>query len=269
MNCERTTALLVDRWTGRLGQTEEEELQAHLRKCGACRSEATELSALWERLGGLPEEEPGPRLAARFRVMLEAYREGREARRSWLQNLDVWFGRWLPQRPALQAALGVLLLATGLWVGRSLGPAERHEIAELSEQVHHLRTLVAVSLLQQPSAGDRLRGVSWSYQLSDPDGDVVEALVEALNRDPNVNVRLAAVDALSRFADREAVRRELLLSLSRANSPLVQIALIDLMVERREREAMPVLQRMAADAGLLREVRDRARRGLQQMGKEG
>jgi hypothetical protein len=102
---------------------------------------------------------------------------------------------------------------------------------ELREEVRHTRQLVALSLLQQQSASERLKGVDWSNRMTRPDPQVLSALLHTVNYDQNVNVRLAALDALHQSANNEMVRRGLVESLDRQTSPLVQIALIDLLVE--------------------------------------
>jgi hypothetical protein len=62
-----------------------------------------------------------------------------------------------------------------------------------------MRELVALTAGQQ-SASERLRGVSWANQVESSDGQVLAALLDSVNHDPNVNVRLAAADALRTFA---------------------------------------------------------------------
>ncbi len=69
-----------------------------------------------------------------------------------------------------------------------------------------MRQLVTLSLLQQQSASERLRGVDYAYRVDQSDTQVLAALLHAVNHDPNVNVRLAAVDALRKFAGSPAVR---------------------------------------------------------------
>jgi len=80
-----------------------------------------------------------------------------------------------------------------------------------------MKQMVMLSLLKQQSASERLRGVNWSYQIEQPDEQVLSALLRALDSDPNVNVRLAAVDALQQFARRALVKKGLL-DHCRANS---------------------------------------------------
>jgi HEAT repeat protein len=84
--------------------------------------------------------------------------------------------------------------------------------------------------------------------------------------DPNVNVRLAAVDALQQFAGDAMVRKGLLRSLAEQKSPLVQIELITLMVDLKEKESVPVLKQLLEKQELNSDVRESAERGLQKLG---
>ena len=124
---------------------------------------------------------------------------------------------------------------------------------------------MAVSLLDQRSPSERIRGVNLSYGIEQPDTQTLTKLLDALNSDPNVNVRLAAVNALYLFRDNEIVREGLVKSLSRQSSPLVQVALIDLMVDIRERQAIDALKQLIQDEELTPEVKQRAEQSIQQL----
>lgn len=143
--------------------------------------------------------------------------------------------------------------------------ASGSEIAQLQGQVESLRQLVALSLLQEQSPSARLRGVNYSYQISQPDPEVEQALLYAVNHDSNVNVRLSAVDALAKFASSGEVRRGLTDSLPVQDSPLVQIALIDLLVQANARESIPMLRKLAEAPDSNEDVRQRAASALQRM----
>ena len=129
-----------------------------------------------------------------------------------------------------------------------------------------MKQLVTLSLLQQQSASDRLRGVEWSYRVAQPDEQVLSALLRALDSDPNVNVRLAAVDALHQFGAEDTARKGLLRSLAEQKSPLVQFELINLMVELKEKRSVPVLKELSQRQDLDPTVRERAEWGLQKLG---
>jgi HEAT repeat protein len=59
------------------------------------------------------------------------------------------------------------------------------------------------------------------------DKRVLTALLDSARSDPNVNVRLAAVDALAGYVDQGAVRTSLMDSLEVETSPLVQLAVLE------------------------------------------
>jgi len=121
-----------------------------------------------------------------------------------------------------------------------------------------MRQMVALSLMQQQSASDRLKGVNWAYRVEQPDTEVLAALLYTVNHDPNVNVRLAAVDALHTFGNSSVATRGLTRAIAKQDSPMVQIALIDQLTDMRDRGAVPALQTLLSDKNANPEVRQRA-----------
>ena len=128
-----------------------------------------------------------------------------------------------------------------------------------------MRQMVALSLMQQQSASERLKGVNWSYQLQQPDREVLTALLDTLMHDPNVNVRLAAIDALRQFGGQPVVRSGVVEALGRQDSPMVQVALIDLVVDLKEKESVDTLRKLIQNEKLNEAVRTRAQKGLQEL----
>src|SRR5205085_6826595 len=118
---------------------------------------------------------------------------------------------WWPRQPALQLGAALALLLLGVFAGhrvQSTPPAQQNgELGELRGELAQMRLMVTLSLMQQQSASERLKGVSWSYQMRQPDREVLMALLDTLTHDPNVNVRLATVDALRQFGEQPVVRR--------------------------------------------------------------
>jgi hypothetical protein len=270
MKCDDVREQLPEYWTGAMDEAGQSEMQAHFASCPACRAEAETLGAIWQKLGAIPEERPGRAMRARFEATLEAYVQGlRQAERgpSTREKLDKWLGGWWPREPVFQFGFAMAFLAVGLLVGYSLTRSSQGggEVAQLREEVHHTRELVALSLLQQQSASERLKGVDWSNSLSQPDPQVLSALLHTVDYDQNVNVRLAALDALHPSASNEMVRRGLIESLNRQKSPLVQIALIDLLVDIRDKEAANPMKGLMQEAGLNPEVKERADWALKQL----
>lgn len=269
MQCETVRAQLADRLTGALPREAVAEIERHLGECANCRAEVESLQAMWGTLGTIESPKPETaRMRARLDVLLDAYDAGRGAELS--SGLRDRLGT--VQRPrwpiyAAQAAAALLLLALGVIVGRqtaSVSPSP--EIEAMREELQGLRHMVTLSLMQQQSASDRLKGVSWSGQIDAPGNEIVQALLDTLMHDPNVNVRLASIDALERFADRDVVRRTAIQAVEAQMSPLVQIALIDFIVKVNERNSVGVLRRLVDDPQVHEAVRARAAWGLQQIG---
>jgi len=244
-----------------------EKLVEHLESCSGCRTEMAELNAVWramESMQSRKEEVPDPAAKARFLEVLEAYRAGMGvAVEMPVRRKTPWL-----MRPAWQAALAAGLLIGGIFAGRYVGAPrqENPEVAQLKGQVESLRQLVALSMMQQQSPGARLRGVSYSEKIAQPDTQVRQALLYAVNHDSNVNVRLSAVDALQKFAGDPEVIRAMSDAIPVQDSPLVQVALIDMLVQMDARSAAPALAQMAANNGVDEVVRQRAAWALDKFG---
>jgi hypothetical protein len=268
MQCEEVRNEFTSYLTDALNEPLRSQVQHHLVLCGACAEEFEQLNRVWSRLGAIPGDEPTPQRRARFDSMLEVYRQGMEdAPAAQGGALHSWFGQWRSRQRLFQFAVGLALVAVGVIGGRSWrAPIQTDsELPQLRAELHSLHQMVALSLLQQQSASERLKGVSWSSRIEQPGDEVRAALLDTLMHDANVNVRLAAVDALRQFGQSPQVRHGLVQALERPNPALVEIAMIDLVVELRETQSVNALRRIATDETLDSAVRQRAEWGLSQL----
>jgi hypothetical protein len=268
MRCEQVQQRLADLLTSGSKAVDDPEVRAHLEDCAACRQEAAALDQLWNGLGRIPSAAPdSTAMRARFASTLEGYEHGREGAAA--SRMSGWLVRWWRQ-PLVQLAAAAVLLALGVAVGRASRPAPAppasDEIASVRSELREMRQMVTLTLMQQQSASDRLKGVSWSSTLERPGGEVVTALLDTLLHDPNVNVRLAAIDALARFAGEQQVRQGAIDALQSASSPMVQIALIDFVVGVRDAGSIATLKKLASDRSLNEAVRLHASQGLERLG---
>ena len=203
MTCEEARLLVAEELGGM--RPASSELNEHLSVCAVCQAEAEDVRGTWQRLGELPEPMPSPWVGTRFYAALDAYQQGAREKQS-----SRW--RFWPSRPMWQVAISCGCLAAGLFTAtlltRTSGGSD--DVAALRKEMAGMRQLVTLSLLQQQSATDRLRGVNWSYRAEPNDMEVLSALLETVNNDSSVNVRLAAVDALGSLGDSPLARRGLL-----------------------------------------------------------
>ena len=266
MRCEDIKKKFPDFLVGDLDQNSAENIQSHIADCTACREELENLSAVWTKLGVLPEEHPSNGLRDRFYGMLEEYKTEMNRERP-LHHLKQFFSslfyRSRSGRPVYQFALGFIPLFIGLTLGYILF-SERQN-ADLRREVQDMQQMLAVSLLDQRSPTERLRGVNLSYGLENPDRKTIEALLDTLNNDSNINVRLAAVNALYLFYNSPTVREGIIQSLSRQNSPFLQLALVDLLVSMKERQALESFKKLVAANELDPKVRQMLEQGIQEL----
>jgi hypothetical protein len=269
MTCEQIERLLPDYFERNLRNEELGEIERHLEQCPSCKEQVV----LWEKLLLLPEEQPSPTLRDRFETMLSAYQEGRWENSSLAAARSSFWPHWLHagafRVPVAGVAAALIFLVIGFQTGRHLSPpnSQQPELAAMQNELVSMRQMVALSLLQQQAASERLQGVTWSTRIDRPDPEILSALLHTLRYDSNVDVRLAALDALRRYSSQPEVRTGLVDALQAKQSPLVQIALIDLFVELRDASVVPHLMRFQQQPDLNPAVRQRAQWGVQQLSR--
>lgn len=259
MKCEDMQSRLPDYWARRLEGGGRIEVELHLGECESCRREAEVLERLWSGLGLIEHPEPSREMRSRFYHTLGAYQQGL-AETPAKKSRD-WFA-WWPKQPALQFGAAAAMLVLGVAAGYGLRPARASapaDVAQLQGEVRQMRQLVALSLLQQQSASERLRGVNFAYQVDSGDEEVLDALLVRLQEDPNVNVRLAAVDAIRKFGKVKEARSGLVAALEDQTSPLVQVAIIDALTELKVRQAVPAIRALETESDIAPVVKERAK----------
>lgn len=259
MSSEEYRLLVPEYLLGHLSPEENSDFEARLHSDSALRMDVEELRHTWASLSDINDAQPSAGLRTRFYERLASATEQSRRRRTRL------FGLW-PMRPAWQAAFTAVIFGTGLLTGLVSRQSSVKEVARLQGEVQQMRQLVALSMLNRQSPSARLEGVSWSSRVQEPDPQVSAALLSALNEDPNVSVRLSAVDALSNLGHDKIIRRQLIESIAGQPSPLVQISLIDALVQVGAREAGPELTAIANDGHYNTNVRQRSVWALQRLG---
>jgi hypothetical protein len=178
---------------------------------------------LWRELENLPQDAaPSQRLRRRFYDELEHADRRMHKRRRWLSLISA---------PGLAAALGCVIIGVMLGLLLRSSPAPEHtELAQLQQQVAILNRNLVLDRLDNDSASKRLLGVIEASDLAGRDPEVMRALLERAVDDRVYSVRSAAIDAIGPRLGTPAVGDELMASLEKAESPLVQLALADLVL---------------------------------------
>lgn len=256
MKCLELEALVPDFLTGSLPAASMQEIESHLRECAACRSELQDLCELWAQLGVMPMVKPSTALRAGFyRMLKDASAQepvGHSVSRRW-RLPDV-------RNTMLQIAAGILLVAGGWLAG--LGSAGHHlqerSNLQLASTESSQGQQIDLSLLEKPNISKRMLGVVLIAKAPVRNASFAEVLLDLLYEDPSVQVRLAAVDALYPYSDVPWIREELEKALFVQNSPLTQMALVDLLKDQKDEGTQKALSSFVQDQRVSPDVRERA-----------
>ena len=279
MNCKEVQAAIIEYLDGALSPAAAAQIKEHLDACSECRQEAEELQVLLTAMKHDNQEMPSPALRENFNTMLQS-ELNMETMANILQDRGIKEGGIKENTPARvipffsslagKVAAAVILVAAGVAIGMAIRPAPETgntpEIAtqrtEVKQMEKEMKEKDMLSLIDDESASQRIKAVSYAEQMANPDQQVIDALFNSLNHDKNVNVRLAALYSLSRFADRRVVRDSLVSSLGIQTEPIIQVVLINLLAEKRETKAIAPIKEIITNKKTLKEVKDAAQKSL-------
>lgn len=174
----------------------------------------------------------------------------------------------LPLKSLCQLAAAVALLAIGYWLGtvQPATPADEQlagntvqsrQLAQIQREVEEMK-----SLLTQNSPSQRIKAVNHVQESPRADDELIQVLIQTMHFDENINVRMAAIQALLHFKDRPLVRNALIQTLHIQTDPNVQLQLIDGLVEMGDKKAVPEMQDLLKDKELQEVVKIRLQQGI-------
>jgi hypothetical protein len=262
MKCENDKEQIT-RWiNNEMTATERNAFELHLSGCAECSQELKAEQRLWNLVGEVPAPQPSADMSTRFWSMLEEYKEKQRPKTNPVSGFIEKLRQLWTLQPGMQLAYTILLVVIGLGFGYFLnrqgensGYANKQEIASLSSQVHEMKEMMMLSLLENPSASERIRGVSYTSEIKSVNKEVIEALFSTLNDDPNVNVRLVTLEALAQYSNDPVVREGLVKSIVQQDSPLMQSALADVMLRLRVKRSVPSFKKLLQQKNLDHSIR--------------
>ena len=189
MRCRKTHEYISRSIDGELSGRQAARLERHLEACGECRALLEDFRAIAGDAAKLDSPEPSDRVWRNIRTGLAAAdlkpaREGLDLTRRPL------FGLSLPaRRYAVVAALAVVLVASGIFVGLRVGrqgiPAgsdrgEKYTLAKLDEAERHYQQ--AIKSLSEAFASEKGALVPQVVELFDRNLSVIDATIQACRR---------------------------------------------------------------------------------------
>ncbi len=271
MNCKDYREQFPLLLSGDLDQQQRDEIEKHLESCAECRLEFEASKKVWELMGEIPQPEPSITMNAGFEAMLSNYKEELISRRNpvteWINMVREYWSLKARPRLAFSVILVIIGLAMGYFLHKPVGSVIYYnsQLESLSSQVSEMKQLMMLSQLQDPSASQRIQAVSYTDDMKNVDTKVIDALFRTLNEDPNVNVRLATLEALAKKADDPRVREGLVRSISSQDSPIMQSAIADIMVRLQEKSSVQSLQKLLSKKDLNQMVKIKIEKSIQKL----
>ncbi|WP_342086276.1 HEAT repeat domain-containing protein [Dyadobacter sp. OTU695] len=249
MNCDYTKGKLTEWLNNNLEKGEQMAINRHLADCVSCQEEFAADKQIWDGMAKIRIPEPKEEMRTNFYTMLEEFKEAEKAAaRFSFQSMMESIREFVVPQWTLQVGFSLLLVGLGWVIGNRTSRSQvdasayQQRIEALASQVQDMKSTMMLSLLENPSATERLRAVSYTSEIAHADDRVLEALFATLNNDPNVNVRLVTLEALTQYAGDASVREGLVKSLALQDSPMVQVALADVMVKLQEKRSVKALK---------------------------
>jgi hypothetical protein len=280
MRCEDIQSVLIDFLDDRMDAIRRQEVVTHLEVCENCRQEESQLRDLLRAVAETPEEQPRSTLRENFNRLMQSATTHATAQTTPGSTETTGLSAETPAKklplhlpavgwnsPVSRVAAAIILLLTGFGIG--LKTANSHDgatptqMAELKNEVRDVKQTLMLSMLKQESASDRIKAVDYAEEIVNPNQQILGALITTLNHDKNVNVRLASLYSLSKFAGNRTVLDSLVVSLNQQTEPIIQIVMISILTQNRAVKAIKPLQDIISNQNTLPAVKDVARKGLQ------
>lgn len=227
-------------------------------------SDLVELQAMEEGVDRLETPMHSRSLDEKFYAMLQA--EKKAASRSSFKWSDFrWSDLFSTEGLIPKLAFASVALMVGLIGGMYLRSPQQKDlqIQRLGEEVGALKEIMMLSMLEKESPTERLKAVSLTHEMDQVSKTVTGALLQTLNNDENVNVRLAALDALRPYSQQSEVREALIRSIGQQDSPLVQVALAELMAALQAKSSVQELQKIMRDGNTPSDVKKKIQESIE------
>jgi hypothetical protein len=267
LTCTDTELLFIDYLDNEISAPARDAVNIHLESCDYCRQEMENFRQLFKAMGQQKPELPGIMMRENFNTMLQS--EINIAATSQLIKSQSQ-SPVIPVKPAgwiTRIAACLVLVLGGMFIGLLIrntgsGSPAKGEMAELKTEVKAMKEALMFNLLSDESASERIKAVSYADDMNNPGNDIIDALFNTLNTDDNVNVRLAALDAVNKFSRDHRVRDSLVASLRLQKEPILQIILINILSGQKEKKAKQTIKEILQNKETLAPVKDVAEKGL-------
>ena len=260
MDCIKINNLLIDYIDTNLNVALNAQVKEHITTCESCKADYDQMKILLEDMKRMNEHYPGPEMKEKFMAMLEEEKKNQKIvamspkEKGFIRLISSGWG---------QASVGAAVLVIGFLLGFVFQPGSGgNDVQMLENEINLMKQILMLSKFDGSSASERIQAVSFIQEQSAPDNELISALIKTLNNDKNVNVRMAAASALSKYYNYPVAKDALINALNKQKDPLMQITLINLFVEQQDKSAVEGMQRIMIDQQSPDVVKSQAQKGI-------
>jgi len=260
MECNNVINKLEEYLAGDVKGEEKAQIENHLSNCNDCKKEYDEFAKFIGAFDYLPENKPLEDSYSEFQEYIEIEKSKLQSSRFQRSTRTISLKHIIP----IGIAASIAIFVFGFFSGKQTTKVQiyNEQIAELEDRIKQTNTLVMLTMLDQQSASKRLQAVNYADEFNELGPKVTKALFDVFNNDRSDNVRLAALESLSHFANDSEIRNNLIESFENQIEPMIQISLITLMVNLNEKKSVEKIQKLVDNKETTEEVKEHARKSL-------
>ena len=262
MDCKTIEQHIVDYLDGLLSREESQNIINHIASCENCKALHDETKALFSAFKTVEEETPSDNLRAGFYKILEEEKQLLDDKVVALSQHKKEF----PWKQAFQIAASIIFMFGGYFLGSHNSKQTANlEISALQKETIELREDMMLAMIENQSPSKRIQAVNFTEDFVKPDIKILEALIGRMQYDGNMNVRLAAAEALSEFPESTIVKEAFIEALTTQKDPSLQIAIIQFLVKIQEKRAIAPMQQLLEHEDTPDFVKEQANSGISQI----
>jgi hypothetical protein len=260
MECKNIQHTLIDFIEGTLSEGIKVQIEEHLLTCKTCRIEHKQTRQLLDDMHIIENEKPNESIKLDFYSMLEKEKEKLESKTNNFSSNQNRFN-WTYIK---YAATIIIVLGIGFVLGQNfqLKTQNNYEIATLRSELSSMQQNTSMTYLSQPTASQRLNAINIINEQTESDERTINTLINTFKSDDNINVRIAAANALVKYSKDEEIRDVFLEVLNKEEDPALQITLINLLTQMQDARAQKIFQKILNNQNTMPVVKEQAQEGL-------
>ncbi len=249
-------ARIIQYFEGELSEQESLQLEQERKADVKVQKLFESYSGMYTLIDETEEEIPRPQVRHRFNDWLHQQQELQFHEKPI--DIQIIRKRW-----STAAAVALVLIGTCLGVLIAKNSQQQSQIVALVQEMSNTRKMLALSMLEQNSASQRIKAMyDIQSEVKTIDPEIISALSQRLLSDENINVRIAAVEAIAEIGKEEAISH-LLQALNQEQDQRVQISIIEALVEVNANQAIPDLEDLLLEDSIEPVVKESAAKGIE------